>query len=71
MINSMAQIFDKYCKREMVRLPQQYNPEKIDPNRFEFDQEILQSLGISIKDNQLRELYKNIYESFSQWFVVD
>lgn len=55
----------------MVRLPQQYNPEEIDPHRFALDIEILHSLGISVKDNQLHELYRHIHDSFNQWFVVD
>jgi len=68
-INSMASVFDKYCNDEMLRLSQQYNPEEIDSRRLAFDKEVLHSLGISVKDNQLYELYRYIHESFNQWFV--
>ena len=54
----------------MPRLPQQYNPEKIDSNRFAFDKEILEVLGIEVSEVDLKEIYKMIYESFNQWFDI-
>ena len=70
-IKSMSKIFDKYGNKVMFRLPHQYDPEKIDPNRIALDKEILQLLGVNVTDNLLRELYRNVYDNFTQWFVVD
>jgi hypothetical protein len=44
----------------MVRLPQQYNPENIDPLRLNFDKEVLGALGIKVDYKPLQELYKMI-----------
>jgi hypothetical protein len=69
-IGKLATIFDKYANRQMQRLPQQYNPQMIDPVRLAFDKEILAVLGIKIEEEQLIKIYKMIYDSFSEWFDV-
>jgi len=69
-IDKLSMIFDKYCSKEMPRLPQQYNPENIDPNRLAFDKEILKALDIKASEENIKEIYRMIYESFSQWFDV-
>jgi hypothetical protein len=69
-IEALSKIFDRYDSSEMVRLPQQYNPENIDPLRLNFDKEVLGALGIKVDYEPLQELYKMIYESFTQWFAL-
>jgi type I restriction-modification system DNA methylase subunit len=66
----LSEIFDKYLDKEMQRLPQQYNPQAIDTVRLAFDKEILNVLGIKIEEERLIELYKLVYEAFSEWFDV-
>jgi len=69
-IDKLSVIFDKYSSKEMPRLPQQYNPEMVDPGRLAFDKEILEVLNIKVKEENLKEIYKMMYESFSEWFDV-
>ena len=69
-IKKLSAIFDKYANKEMPRLPQQYNPEIVDPTRLAFDKEVLDALNIKLKEEDLREIYRMIFESFSEWFGV-
>ena len=69
-IEKLSAIFDKYGSIEMPRLPQQYNPENIDSTRLAFDREILEALKIEVDEENLKELYRMIYESFNQWFDI-
>lgn len=69
-IEKLSKIFDKFCKKEMDRLPQQYNPQNIDDTRIAFDKEVLKALGIKVTDEKLKELYQMLYESFDQWFEI-
>jgi hypothetical protein len=69
-VEKLSMAFDKHCNKEMPRLPQQYNLKRIDPERLAFDKEILNILKIKVKDENLKEIYKMIYESFNEWFNV-
>jgi len=40
----------------------------IDPERLAFDKEVLETLNVKIREEDLREIYKMLYESFSEWF---
>lgn len=70
-IGALSKTFDKYSIKDMPRLPQQYNPQNIDPVRIAFDKEVMESLGITIDDVEIKELYSIIYEGFEQWFTFD
>lgn len=69
-IEKLSAIFDRYANKEMPRLPQQYKTKKIDPERLAFDKEVLEALNIKVGEEDLKEIYKMIYESFSEWFDV-
>jgi len=70
-IEALSKTFDRYSTKDMPRLPQQYNPQNIDPMRIAFDKEVMRSLGITIDDAELKELYSIIYEGFEQWFTFN
>lgn len=67
-IEKLSDVFDKYCEKKMDRLPRQYNPKNIDEIRFAYDKEVLSALNIKISDDNLKDLYTMVYESFEQWF---
>jgi hypothetical protein len=35
-----------------------------------FDKDVLKALDIQINDDELKELYQMIYDSFNQWFDI-
>jgi len=66
-IIKLADVFDEYCKKELRRLPDQFNPNNVDPVRKGIDQGFLKALGIKIEEKELEDLYKRIYENLKTW----
>jgi len=66
-IEALVRTFDEHCRREFKRLPEQFNPENIDSARLSLDKEFIKSLGIMDREEEIKELYKLIYENISGW----
>jgi type I restriction-modification system DNA methylase subunit len=66
-IVKLAAIFDKYCKRDLRRLPMQFDPSNIDSIRKGIDREFLEALNIKFKDEDLEDLYKLVHQNLSAW----
>lgn len=66
-VKGLATIFDKYCERNLQRLPQQFNPRDVDPIRRGIDKEFLEVLGVGLADKDLDELYSLVHQSLSTW----
>ncbi len=69
-IEKLSKIFDQYSIQKMKRLPKQYDPENIDPIRLALDIDVLEILNIKVNEDDLKDLYRIIYESFNQWFEI-
>jgi len=61
--NVLVRAFDKYCRKALKRLPEQFNPKDIDPTRLSIDKEFANALGITVSEEEFKELYKRIYEN--------
>jgi type I restriction-modification system DNA methylase subunit len=66
-IRRLAAVFDKYCRKDMRRLPKQFDPTDIDPVRRGIDKEFLEVLGVKFADEDLDNLYRLIYQNMSAW----
>ncbi|MEM1985454.1 MAG: hypothetical protein QXQ24_01800 [Nitrososphaeria archaeon] len=66
-IRKLALIFDKYCNKTLKRINEQFNPNKIDSTRLNLDKEFLATLGITVDDDKIIELYKLIDENLKIW----
>jgi hypothetical protein len=66
-VKGLATIFDKYCERNLRRLPQQFNPKDVDAIRRGIDKEFLDVLGVRLADKDLDELYSLVHQSLSTW----
>jgi len=66
-LEKLAKVFDKNCHRSLRRLPEQFNPDNVDPVRLEIDQGFLNSLDIEVKYEEIKELYKLIHENLALW----
>ena len=63
----LSRIFDRYKDLDLGRIPNQYNPRKVNKYRLELDKEFLRVFGISIEDQHLLSLYREIYSALLQW----
>jgi hypothetical protein len=66
-IGRLAAVFDKYCRKDLRRLPKQFDPTDIDPVRRGIDKEFLEALDVKFADEDLDNLYKLIYQNMSAW----
>ncbi len=66
-VEKLATIFDRYCRKDLRRLPQQFDPDNIDPIRKRIDEEFLEALGVKPEGESLRDLYKLVYQNLSIW----
>lgn len=66
-VAALAAVFDKYSRRDLRRLPEQFNPANIDPVRRSIDEEFLKALGVDFEDEKLIELYGLIHRSLVAW----
>jgi len=61
-------VFDKFKDVDLGRIPQQYNVKNNTHKlRLELDKNFLEAIGVQIEDNDLIDLYQEIYSSFEQW----
>jgi hypothetical protein len=68
-IVKLAQVFDQYCDKELRRLPDQFNPNNIDPVRSGIDRGFLEAMGVEVDENELNELYSLIHQTLTAWIV--
>jgi hypothetical protein len=68
-IVKLAQVFDQYCDKELSRLPDQFNPNNIDPVRSGIDRGFLEAMGVEVDENELNELYSLIHQTLTTWIV--
>ena len=68
-LKSLANVYDKFKNTHFMRIPEQYDLEKskIDESRKEMDLAFLKAMGISVNENDLLALYKDISSSMNQW----
>jgi hypothetical protein len=66
-IGRLAAVFDKYCRKDLRRLPKQFDQTDIDPVRRGIDKEFLEALDVKFADEDLDNLYKLIYQNMSAW----
>ena len=66
-VSKLAQVFDKYHNKELRRLPDQFNPNDIDPVRNGIDQDFLEAMEIEVDKKELDALYKLVYENLRAW----
>jgi hypothetical protein len=66
-ITRLANIFDKYSGKELRRLPEQFEPNNIDPIRKEIDKEFLETFNIRFEERALNEQYQLVYENLYAW----
>jgi type I restriction-modification system DNA methylase subunit len=66
-IERFAAVFDKYCRKDLRRLPKQFDPTDIDPVRRGIDKEFLEALGVKFADEDLDNLYRLVYQNMSAW----
>jgi hypothetical protein len=70
-IKRLATIFDKYCEKNLRRLPHQFNPKDVDPVRRGIDEGFLEALGVKFTEKNLDDLYTLIYQNLSVWIGED
>jgi hypothetical protein len=66
-IENLATIFDKYCRKELRRLPEQFNPNNTDPTREGLDKEFLEALDVKVDEKELNELYRLVHQNLTTW----
>ena len=66
-ITELATIFDMYCRRNLQRLPQQFNANDIDPVRKGIDKGFLTVLNVRFDDESLENLYRLVYQNLKAW----
>ena len=70
-VRSLAGILDKYAKKRLKRLPEQFNPKNPDLVRLEIDMDFLKTLNPSLDDTRVKEalldLYRHVYEALITW----
>ena len=66
-IKKLAAVFDRYCNKELRRLPEQFNPNNIDPIREGIDRGFLEAMKAEFNDKELNDLYSLIHQNFSTW----
>jgi hypothetical protein len=66
-IDKLANIFDKYSDKQLVRLPNQFDPANIDPVRRSIDVEFLDVVGIKVEPGELDKLYRRIHQNLKTW----
>jgi hypothetical protein len=63
----LAAVFDKYCEKELRRLPEQFDPDNIDLVREGIDREFIEAFDVKIADEDLKDLYSLVYQNLSAW----
>jgi hypothetical protein len=66
-ISKLVNIFDSCRRNELNRLPDQFNPDNIDPLRMKIDREFLEVIGIKVDEEELHKLYRMVYGNLKQW----
>jgi hypothetical protein len=70
-IGRLAWVLDQYRDKELRRLPDQFNPNDIDPVRKAIDRGFLGAMGIEVDENELNELYRLVYQTLKMWIGED
>jgi hypothetical protein len=66
-IEKLADAFDRYCRKDLRRLPEQFDPNNIDPTREGIDKEFLEALDVKVDERELNELYRLVHQSLTTW----
>jgi hypothetical protein len=66
-VAKLAEVFDRYCNETPRRLPEQFEPNNIDPVRKKIDTEFLNALNIKFEEKELLELYSLMYHNLKAW----
>jgi type I restriction-modification system DNA methylase subunit len=66
-IEKLTDAFDRYCRKELRRLPEQFDPNNIDPTREGIDKEFLEALDVKVDEKELNELYRLVHQSLTTW----
>jgi hypothetical protein len=66
-VRRLVAVFDKYCEKDLRRLPKQFDPGNIDPVRRGIDREFLEALDVEFYDEELDDLYRLIYQNLTAW----
>ncbi|MEM2112263.1 MAG: hypothetical protein QXX08_10385 [Candidatus Bathyarchaeia archaeon] len=69
-IKKLVDVFEKNSEKELKRLPEQFNPQNIDPVRKSIDEVFLSALGIKIDDKELADIYGLVYQNLKAWMGV-
>ncbi|MEM2016046.1 MAG: hypothetical protein QW718_00715 [Nitrososphaerota archaeon] len=69
-INKLVDVFEKNSEKELKRLPEQFNPQNIDPVRKSIDEGFLSALGIKIDDRELANIYGLVYQNLKAWMGI-
>jgi hypothetical protein len=66
-VRGLASVFDKYCREELRRLPEQFKPNDTDPIREGIDKDFLQVMEVKFSDKELNDLYSLVNQNLSTW----
>ncbi|MCX8192395.1 MAG: hypothetical protein N3G77_01125 [Nitrososphaeria archaeon] len=66
-LERLSGVFNRFCRRELRRLPYQFDIENPDPMRRELDVSFLNALGLEPDEKSLNELYDSIHKSLLKW----
>jgi type I restriction-modification system DNA methylase subunit len=66
-IEKLTDAFDRYCRKELRRLPEQFDPNNIDPTREGIDKEFLEALDVKVDERELNELYRLVHQNLTTW----
>jgi hypothetical protein len=67
----LAWVLDQYRDKELRRLPDQFNPNDVDPVRKAIDKGFLEAMGIEVAEKELNELYRLVYQTLKTWIGED
>jgi hypothetical protein len=67
----LAWVLDQYRDKELRRLPDQFNPNDVDPVRKAIDKGFLEAMGIEVAEKELNELYRLVYQTLKVWIGED
>jgi hypothetical protein len=70
-VAKLARVLDQHYDKELRRLPDQFNPNDIDPVRKAIDRGFLEAMGIEVDENELNELYRLVYQTLKMWIGED
>jgi hypothetical protein len=70
-LRKLEEIFDKYAKNTLKRIPKQFNPNNPDPVRLGIDRDFIKALNPSLEDSfverELIKLYRHVDVALKRW----